>query len=69
MKKFAIAHAYEDGDVVISFVEGKNKFEALVKYAKDEDYEFSSDDYCSIDELKYLFGDCDQSIEIKEIPQ
>ena len=67
MKKYAVAIATCGGEVFISFIDGTDKFDALVKYAKKEEYNFSPDDYYSLDELKDLFGDYNQSVEIKEI--
>ncbi len=69
MKKFVIATATCGGDMFITFMEGNSAFEVLEAYAIKEDYGFRKhDDYNDMMELQGLFWDCDQSVEIKEIP-
>lgn len=68
MKKYVIVVATCDSDIFIEFYEGIDEYDVLQEYVKDEGYEFNPEDYSSLEELKMLFGDLDQSVKVEEVP-
>jgi hypothetical protein len=69
MKKFVVARANYDGDISISFINAENRFEALKEYARINDWAFTDSEYENIEDLTQLFYDCDQAVEVEEIPE
>lgn len=69
MKKFAIAHAdLFDNEMKIYFVEGSSEFQALYDYALQKGYG-ELEDCADLEALKTLFWDCDELVEISELPE